>query len=137
MTAARVCAGLHLPPGPLPKRKTSSESYWLSEARTVCVILDALSRLPSSTTRPICRCSRRPAKSQREALGNLRLDKIRPSHIQDVLNKMRAVRSPRTCNVALVCLRHVLKAAKRDGYLKTLPTEGIAWQRTDKKARRF
>jgi integrase len=53
------------------------------------------------------------------------------------LNKLRAVRSARTCNLALVCLRHVLKAAKRDGFLKTLPTEDIAWQRTETKARRL
>jgi integrase len=70
-------------------------------------------------------------------LGHLRLDKIRPSHILDVLNKLRAVRSARTCNLALVCLRHVLKAAKRDGFLKTLPTEDIPWQRTETKARRL
>ena len=76
-------------------------------------------------------------KRWQKALGHLRLDKIRPSHIQDALNKLRAVRSPRTCNVALVCLRHVLKAAKRDGYLKTLPTEDIAWQRTEQKSRRL
>jgi len=71
----------------------------------------------------------------RDGIGHLRLDKIRPSHILDVLNKLRAVRSPRTCNLALVCLRHVLKAAKRDGFLKTLPTEDIPWQRTETKAR--
>ena len=73
----------------------------------------------------------------RGGIGHLRLDKIRPSHILDVLNKLRAIRSPRTCNVALVCLRHVLKAAKRDGFLKTLPTEDIPWQRTETKARRL
>ena len=71
------------------------------------------------------------------ALGHLRLDKIRPSHIQETLNKLRAERSARTCNLSLVCLRHVLKAAKRDGYLKTLPTMDIAWQRTETKARRL
>ena len=73
----------------------------------------------------------------RESLGHLRLDKIRPSHIQKTLTALRAKRSPRTCNLALVCLRHVLKAAKRDNYLKTLPTEDIAWQRTETKARRL
>ena len=72
-----------------------------------------------------------------EGIGHLRLDKIRPSHILEVLNKLRAKRSARTCNLALVCLRHVLKAAKRDGYLKTLPTEDIPWQRTETKARRL
>ncbi len=74
-------------------------------------------------------------KRWRESIGHLRPDKIRPSHIQETLNKLRAVRSPRTCNLALVCLRHVLKAAKRDGYLKAMPSEDIAWQRTDTKAR--
>jgi integrase len=73
----------------------------------------------------------------RVALGHLRLDKIKPSHVLDALNTLRAGRSPRTCNLALVCLRHVLKAAKRDGYLKALPTEDIAWQRVDKKSRRL
>lgn len=76
-------------------------------------------------------------KRWREWLGHLRLDKIRPSHIQESLHKLRAKRSPRTCNIALVCLRHVLKAAKRDGYLKALPSEDIAWQRTDTKSRRL
>jgi hypothetical protein len=76
-------------------------------------------------------------KRWKVALGHLRMDKVRPSHIQEVLNALRAVRSPRTCNLALVCLRHVLKAAKRDGYLKTLPSEDIAWQRTETKARRL
>jgi len=76
-------------------------------------------------------------KRWRESLGHLRLDKIRPSHIQESLHALRSKRSPRTCNLALVCLRHVLKAAKRDGYLKTLPSEDIAWQRTDKNSRRL
>jgi integrase len=78
-------------------------------------------------------------KRWRAALGHLRLDKIRPSHIQEALNELRLKRSrsPRTCNLALVCLRHVLKAAKRDGYIKTLPSEDIAWQRTDQKKRRL
>jgi integrase len=71
------------------------------------------------------------------ALGHLRLDKIRPSHIQETLNKLRAERSARTCNLALVCLRHVLKAAKRDGYVKVLPSADITWQRTETKARRL
>ena len=73
----------------------------------------------------------------RTALGHMRLDKIRPSHIQETLAKLRASRSPRTCNLALVCLRHVLKAAKRDNYLKAMPTEDIAWQRTETKAPRL
>ena len=76
-------------------------------------------------------------KRWRTLLGHLRLDKIRPSHIQEGLSELRARRSPRTCNLALVCLRHVLKAAKRDGYLKSLPSEDIAWQRTDRKSRRL
>src|SRR4030095_2604164 len=33
--------------------------------------------------------------------------------------------------------KHPLKAAKRDGYLKTLPSEDIGWQPTETKARRL
>lgn len=73
----------------------------------------------------------------REALGHLHLDKIRPSHILGVLNRLRGERSPRTCNLALVCLRHVLKAAKRDKFLTALPTEDIEWQKVEKKSRRL
>jgi integrase len=36
-----------------------------------------------------------------------------------------------------VCLRHVFKTARRDGYLKALPTEEIPWQRVEKKSRRL
>jgi hypothetical protein len=42
----------------------------------------------------------------------------------------------RTCNLALVVLRNVLKNAKIDGFIKSLPVDGIPWQRSEKKARR-
>ena len=71
------------------------------------------------------------------ALGHLRLDKIRASHVERALGKLRELRSARTTNVALVCLRHVLKAAKRDKLIKVLPVEDIPWQRTETKARRL
>ncbi|MEI6195199.1 MAG: site-specific integrase [Verrucomicrobiota bacterium] len=71
-----------------------------------------------------------------KALGHLRLDKIRASHVTGALDKLRQSRSARTTNLALVCLRHVLKAAKRDRHIKVLPVEDIAWQRTETKARR-
>ena len=72
-----------------------------------------------------------------QALGHLRLDKIRASQVAAVLHDLRGRRSARTTNVALVCLRHVLKAAKRDHHIKVLPVEDIAWQRTETKARRL
>ena len=71
------------------------------------------------------------------ALGHLRLDKIRSNHVEAALGKLRKIRSARTTNVALVCLRHVLKAAKRDQHIKILPVEDIAWQPTETKARRL
>jgi integrase len=71
------------------------------------------------------------------ALGHLRLDKIRSSHVEAALGKLRRIRSARTTNVALVCLRHVLKAAKRDHLIKVLPVEDIEWQRTETKSRRL
>jgi integrase len=72
----------------------------------------------------------------RQALGHLRLDKIRSNHIQESLNQLRAIRSARTCNMALVCLRHVLKAAKRDKHIKFQPFEDVPWLPTVTKERR-
>jgi len=69
------------------------------------------------------------------ALGHLRLDKIRPGPVLDLLTTMRQERSARTCNLALVCLRHVFKSAKRDGFLKVLPTEDVPWHKTERKSR--
>lgn len=71
------------------------------------------------------------------ALGHLRLDKIRSSHVEGALTELRKIRSARTTNVALVCLRHVLKSAKRNHLIKVLPVEDIEWQRTETKSRRL
>ena len=58
----------------------------------------------------------------RRGLGQLRLDKIRPSNVESVFGQMRKQLQPRTCNGALVAFNNLLKAAKRDAYLKVLPT---------------
>jgi integrase len=71
-----------------------------------------------------------------ESIGHLYLDKIRPHHVTAHLQKLKTDgRANRTCNLALVCLRNMLKSAKVDGFIKTLLVEGIPWQRTEKKAR--
>jgi hypothetical protein len=74
----------------------------------------------------------------RKAIGHLCLDKIRPHHINAHLQNVKAAgRANRTCNLALVCLRNLLHAAKVDGYIKTLPVDGIDWKPVEKKARRL
>jgi integrase len=71
-----------------------------------------------------------------ESLGHLYLDKIRPHHITGHLQRLKERGlANRTCNLALVVLRNVLKNAKIDGYIKVLPVEGLTWQRSEKKAR--
>jgi integrase len=75
-------------------------------------------------------------KQLRESVGHLTLDKIRPYHVTGHLQKLKQNgKANRTCNLALVVLRNVLKNAKIDGYIKSLPVEGIPWQRSEKKAR--
>src|SRR5208337_1856226 len=77
-------------------------------------------------------------KQLRESIGNLTLDKIRPYHVTGHLQKLKERgKANRTCNLALVVLRNVLKNAKIDGFIKSLPVEGIPWQRSEKKARRL
>lgn len=73
-----------------------------------------------------------------ESLGQLDLDKIRSHHITGHLQKLKQRgRANRTSNLALVVMRNVLKNAKIDGYIKSLPVDGLTWQRTEKKARRL
>ena len=72
------------------------------------------------------------------AIGHLRLGKLRPHHITNHLHKLRAAgKSARTANLALVCLRNVLKAARIDGHLKGNPADGLSWFKTEKKAHRL
>lgn len=72
------------------------------------------------------------------AVGHLRLDKLRPHHITNHLHGLReAKKSARTCNLALVCLRNVLKVARIDGHLKGNPADGLQWFKIDKKAHRL
>jgi integrase len=73
-----------------------------------------------------------------KSIGQLYLDKIRPHHITAHLQALKKKgRSNRTRNLALVMLRNVLKSARVDGFITTLPVDGIPWQRVDKRARRL
>lgn len=77
-------------------------------------------------------------KQLRESVGHLSLDKIRPHHVTGHLQKLKERgKANRTCNLALVVLRNVLKNARIDGFIKSLPVDGIPWQRSEKKARRL
>ena len=77
-------------------------------------------------------------KQLRESIGHLSLDKIRPYHVTSHLQKLKeSGKANRTCNLALVVLRNVLKNAKIDGFIKSLPVDGIPWQRSEMKARRL
>jgi integrase len=77
-------------------------------------------------------------KQLRESIGQLTLDKIRPYHVTGHLQKLKLRgKANRTCNLALVVLRNVFKNAKIDGFVKSLPVEGIPWQRSEKKGRRL
>src|SRR5713226_4697361 len=67
-------------------------------------------------------------KQLRESVGHLSLDKIRPYHVTGHLQKLKERgKANRTCNLALVVFRNVLKNAKIDGYIKSLPVDGILW----------
>jgi integrase len=77
-------------------------------------------------------------KQLRKSIGHLSLDKIRPYHVTGHLQKLKERgKANRTCNLALVVLRNVLKNARIDGFIKSLPVDGIPWQRSEKKARRL
>lgn len=73
------------------------------------------------------------------AIGELRVDKIRPHHITAHLHDLRKEHhlAQRTCNLSLTCLRNILKTARLDGHLKVSPADGLEWFKTEKKAHRL
>lgn len=73
------------------------------------------------------------------AIGELRVDKIRPHHITAHLHDLRKAHrlAQRTCNLSLTCLRNILKTARLDGHLKVSPADGLEWFKTEKKAHRL
>jgi integrase len=70
------------------------------------------------------------------AIGDL--GQIRAHHLSSFLDGLkRQGFSGRTANIYLLALRHVMKRAKRDGFLKMLPTADLAWQKSDIKKRQL
>ena len=62
----------------------------------------------------------------RKHLGDIQLNQIRKVHVNDFITKrLKAGRSPRTCNLNVVILRNVLRRAIDDGYLNTMPIAGV------------
>ena len=72
-------------------------------------------------------------------IGHLRLNKIRPHHLSRILTELAGDGyAGRSVNLYLISIRHVLKAALRDGHVKPpLPFDGLAWQRVDQKSRQL
>lgn len=72
-------------------------------------------------------------------IGHIRLNKIRPHHLSQVLTELAGEDyAPRSVNLYLISIRHVIKAALRDGHVKPpLPFEGLDWQRVDHKSRQL
>jgi integrase len=72
-----------------------------------------------------------------EELGHLRLNKIRPHHLSQVLTDLAGDDyAARSVNLYLIAIRGAIKGALRDGYVKPpLPFEGLGWQRVDQKSR--
>jgi len=89
-----------------------------------------LSRLATSVKKPDTLVTEKVhLKQLRKSIGHLYLDKIRPYHVANHLQKLKELgKANRACNRAMVVLRNVLKNAKVDAFIKTLPVDGIAWQ---------
>lgn len=72
-------------------------------------------------------------------IGHIRLNKLRPHHLSRILTELAGEDyAARSVNLYLISIRHVLKAALRDGHIKPpLPFEGLDWQRVDQKSRQL
>ena len=100
-----------------------------------------------STHLPLLRGSgKRPATIKKEiryinrwvdAMGSVRLNKIRPSHLSKVMVGFTTQGlSSRTINLHLIAIRQVLKAAVREGFIPAPgPHAGLEWRKVDEKER--
>jgi integrase len=100
-----------------------------------------------STHLPLLRGSgKRPATIKKEiryinrwvdAMGSVRLNKIRPSHLSKVMVGFTTQGlSNRTINLHLIAIRQVLKAAVREGFIPAPgPHAGLEWRKVDQKER--
>lgn len=65
-------------------------------------------------------------KQWRKHLGDIRLEQIRKAQVNDFITKrLKAGRSPRTCNLNVIVLRNVIKRAIEDGHLPANPIAGL------------
>jgi integrase len=73
-----------------------------------------------------------------EHIGQLRLDQIKPAHINSFITKrLKAGLKPRTCNLDVISLRCCLKQARQDGWIQRLPMEGFKPLKTTTPRRPF
>jgi len=73
-----------------------------------------------------------------EHIGQLRLDQIKPAHINSFITKrLKAGLKARTCNLDVISLRCCLKQARQDGWIQRLPMEGLKPLKTSTPRRPF
>ena len=67
-------------------------------------------------------------------LGDMRLSDIRPIHVQDFLNTLAD--RPRTAQIALITLRQISRAAKRDHLIRDDFTDGLKQAKVPRKTKK-
>jgi integrase len=88
--------------------------------------LDAISAGAGAKKHRVVIGERAMLKQWRKHLGDIRLDQIRKAQVNDFITKrLKAGRSPRTCNLNVVVLRNVIKRAIEDGFLPANPIAGL------------
>ncbi len=98
-----------------------------------------LERMSTSKALATFRLHRGHLQRWQRALGPIPLDRIKPKTIADYWHQFQTADKLQSssCNLALKILRGLFKAAKRDGYLRSLPTADIEPQKTIPKHRRL
>jgi integrase len=88
--------------------------------------LDAISAGSGAKKHRVIIGERAILKQWRKHLKDIRLDQIRKVLVNDFVTKrLKAGRSPRTCNLDVIILRNVIKRAVEDGLLAANPIAGL------------
>ena len=114
-----------LPVSQAPKLKDYFASSYLP-------LLEASGKRPASIKK-----EKRYIQRWIEAMGSVRLNKIRPNHLTKVMVQFtKKGLSNRTVNLHLIAIRQILKAGIRDGFIPAPgPHAGLEWRKVDEKER--
>jgi len=116
---------------PVLKRSPKLNKYWDDYFKFYEAVKDA-------KRKSTLRLEKTAQRSWLEFLPDVRVKEVSRKHINGfIADRQEKGLAPRSVNLYLIALRNVLKRAKEDGWIKTLPTDNLRPLKVDQRKRRL